>query len=448
MSILVLGVNHRTGPLSVLERLALTPDDLPEAVTALVERDTVREAVVVSTCNRTEVYAVAERFHGAYADIRDFLCALGDITPDQLHPHIYTQHDDDAVRHLFEVASGLDSAVLGETEILGQIRSAWELAQREGGARTTLNLLFRHAVGVGKRARTDTAIARGTASVSHAAVELAAEHHGGLTGLRVAVLGAGAMGEGIAVALSGAGVGEVVVVNRTAARGAALAGRVGGSAVGFDRLADVLAASDVVLTGTGATEPLVTRPLVAATGDRTERPLLFVDIAVPRDVAPDVVELPGVTVLDLDHLNAWAERGRDLRRAEADKVRAIVAEAVDAFAVEAAALQASPLVAALRAQAEQHRLSELAHHAAQLNELAPAQRELVDAITRRLVAKLLHEPSVRLRNQAGTPQGARNAAAIHDLFDLDPGVPPSGPTTPGRRARGWAAAPAGRPPEP
>lgn len=421
MSILVLGVNHHTGPLSVLERFALTSDDLPKAVNALVGRDSVREAVVVSTCNRTEVYAVTEKFHGAYADIRDFLCALGDVTPDELHPHIYTEHDDDAVRHLFDVASGLDSAVLGESEILGQLRGAWELAQREGGSRTTLNLLFRHAIGVGKRARTDTAIGRGTASVSHAAVELASDHHGGLAGLRVAVLGAGAMGEGIAVALSAAGVSDVTVVNRTPDRGIALATRVGGRALGFEQLADVLHDADVVLTGTGAAQPIVTRALVASAGDRTDRPLLLVDIAVPRDVAADVVELPGVSVLDLDDLNAWAERGRDQRRAEVDKVRRIVADAVDTFSLEAAALQATPLVTALRSQAESHRQAELAHHAAQLDDLDPGQRELVEAITRRLVAKLLHGPSVRLRHQAGTPQGARNAAAIHDLFGIDLG---------------------------
>jgi glutamyl-tRNA reductase len=420
MSILVIGVNHRTGPLRVLERFALTTDELPKAIGSIVSLDNVREAVVVSTCNRTEVYAVAEKFHGAYADIRDFLCRLGDISADELHPHLYSEHDDGAVRHLFEVASGLDSAVLGESEILGQIRSAWELAQREGAARTTLNLLFRHAVGVGKRARTETGIARGTASVSHAAVELAAEHHGGIEGLKVAVLGAGAMGEGIAVALSAAGVGDVVVVNRTPARGMALAARVGGTALGFDQLAEVLATSDVVLTGTGASAPIVTRQLVAGSdhSGRSGRPLLVVDIAVPRDVEADVAELPGVTVLDLDDLNAWAERGREQRRAEADKVRAIVAEAADTFAVEAAALQASPLVAALRQRAEEFRQAELEHHMAQLDDLAPGQRAMVDALTRRIVAKLLHEPSVRLRNQAGTPQGARNAAALYDLFDL------------------------------
>ncbi len=161
MSILVIGVNHHSGPLSVLERVTLSLDELPKAVTGLAGRDNVREVVVLSTCNRTEIYAVAEKFHGAYADIRDFLCDLGNIAPDDLHPHLYSEHDDAAVRHLFEVAAGLDSAVVGETEILGQIRQAWEVAQREGGARTTLNLLFRHAIGVGKRARTETGIAQG-----------------------------------------------------------------------------------------------------------------------------------------------------------------------------------------------------------------------------------------------------------------------------------------------
>ena len=168
MSILVIGINHRSAPLSVLERVAIPADEVPKAVERLASRDNVREVVLLSTCNRTEVYAVTERFHGAYADIRDFFCELGDLAPDELHPHLYSQHDDAAVTHLFEVAAGLDSAVLGETEILGQVRAAWELAQTEGGARATLNLLFRHALETGKRARTETAISRSTASVSSA----------------------------------------------------------------------------------------------------------------------------------------------------------------------------------------------------------------------------------------------------------------------------------------
>src|SRR4249920_2369028 len=205
MSIVVIGVNHRTGPLALLERLAIRPDAQGKAIAGLVGRHSIREAVVLSTCNRTEIYAVAERFHGAYADIRDFLCDLADLGPDELHQHLYSQHDDAAVTHLFEVAAGLDSAVLGESEILGQVRSAWEIAQHEGAARSTLNLLFRSAIEAGKRARTETGIGRGTASVSHAAVEMITDVVGDLHGKRVLVIGAGAMGEGVAIALQRAG---------------------------------------------------------------------------------------------------------------------------------------------------------------------------------------------------------------------------------------------------
>ncbi len=417
MSILAIGVNHRSGPLSVLERVTLAPDEVGKAVEGLAQLDNIREAVVLSTCNRTEIYAVTEKFHGAYADIRDFLCNLGDISADELHPHLFSQHDDAAVMHLFEVAAGLDSAVVGESEILGQLRQAWEIAQREGGARTTLNLLFRHAVEVGKRARTETAIARGTASVSHAAVEMAVEHHGSISGRSVALIGAGAMGEGIAVALRGAGVGDVLVINRSPERGQALADRIDGRAIGIDRLSEALESSDVVLTSTGAGEPVITADLVRRL-ERGGRPLLFVDIAVPRDVAPDVAELAGVTVLDLDDLSRWADRGRAERLAEVDRVTDIVRQEVERFELQSAALQAAPLVSSLRERAEALRSAELARHAKRLNQLDEEQREMVDVITRGLVAKLLHEPSVRLRNQAGTPQGERNAAAVADLFDL------------------------------
>ena len=417
MSILVIGVNHHSGPLSVLERVALPVDQLPKAVTGLAGRDNVREVVVLSTCNRTEIYAVAEKFHGAYADIRDFLCDLGNIAPDDLHPHLYSEHDDAAVRHLFEVAAGLDSAVVGETEILGQLRQAWEIAQREGGARTTLNLLFRHAIGVGKRARTETGIARGTTSVSHAAVEMAVDHHGSIEGRRVTVVGAGAMGEGIAVALHGAGVGDVRVVNRTPERGRSLAERINGVALGIDGLIEAIDESDVVLTSTGSGTPIVTPELMQQI-PRRGRPLLFVDIAVPRDVAPEVADLPHVSVLDLEDLIAWADRGRSERFAEVDRVASIVADEVERFGLEAAALQAAPLVSSLRERAEVLRAAELARHTKRLEQLDDAQRDMIDTITRGLVAKLLHEPSVRLRTQAGTPQGERNAAAVADLFDL------------------------------
>ncbi len=421
MSIVVFGVNHRTGPLALLERVAVAPTDLPKAITALVSLANVREAVVLSTCNRTEVYVVAERFHGAYADIRDFFCDVGGLHAEELHPHLYTQHDEAAVSHLFEVAAGLDSAVLGETEILGQVRGAWELAQSEGGARSTLNLLFRHALETGKRARTETAISRSTASVSSAAVEMATERLGSLAGTRVLVVGAGEMGEGVALALVKAGAADIIVTNRTEDRAQALAARVHGRVMPYTELEAALADTDVLLTCSRAGTVVVDADLVERArpqSSRPLRPLLVVDIAVPRNVAPAVAELPGVTLLDLDDLRDWAARGLDKRSHEAEHVRVIVREEVERFVVENTARQAAPLVAMLHERGEHIRSTEVDRFSGKLAGLDPAQRAAVEAVTKGIVAKLLHQPSVRLKDDAGTPQGERNAAAVRDLFDL------------------------------
>ncbi len=420
MSILVVGVNHRSGPLALLERVAILPEHVGKAVTGLAKRDDVREAVVLSTCNRTEVYVVAERFHGAFGDVREFLCELGDLTSEELSPHLYSQHDEAAAAHLFSVAAGLDSAVLGESEILGQVRSAWEIAQREGAARSTLNLLMRAAIETGKRARSETGIGRGTASVSHAAVEMLRDVVGDLTGRNVLVVGAGSMGEGVAVALGRAGRAEIVVANRSTDRGESLAARVGGTAIGFDDLATAIGRADVVVAGTGAGTPVLTEPLIgeALTRRPSDRPLHVVDIAVPRDVEPSVADLDGVVVFDLDDLRDWADRGLSKRAVEAERVREIVREEVENFVVESAARQAAPLVAAFHDAAEQIRARQVERFGARLAGLDDAQRASVDALTKAIVSKLLHEPSVRLKSQAGSPQGERNAAAVRELFDL------------------------------
>jgi len=417
MSILVIGVNHRSGPLSVLERVTLSAEGLPKAVATLANRDNIREVAVLSTCNRTEIYAVTEKFHGAFDDISEFLMGVGGLNSEDLSAFVFAQHDEAAVAHLFEVAAGLDSVVIGESEILGQVKSAWEIAQNEGGARGTLNLLFRHAITAGKRARTETSIGRGTVSMSHAAVEMAMERLGSLSGAQVLVVGAGAMGDGIAVALHDAGAGEIIVANRTAERGNALAERVGGRAVGFERLPEVLGSADLVLTCTGSEEPVITAELIS-TARQPLRPMLLVDIALPRDVEPAVGALPEVTVWDLDDLRNWAERGLNSRLSEVDSVRGILKEQIDRFHAEATALQATPLVIAMRERAEQLRLQEIERHSSRLADLTPEQRESVDAVTRAIIAKLLHAPSVRLKDQAGTPRGERNAAAVADLFDL------------------------------
>jgi glutamyl-tRNA reductase len=414
MSIVVIGVNHRSAPLAVLERLAIAQDDLGKAVGGLVSRDNIREAVVLATCGRTEVYVVAERFHGAYADVTDFLARLGGMPIDDLQPFLLAQHDDAAAAHLFEVAAGLDSAVLGESEILGQVRGAWHVAVQHGGARTALDLLFRHALRAGKRARSETSIARGTTSISQAAVEMATDRLGTLHGRRVLVIGAGDMGAGVASSLGRAGADDIVVANRTPSRGADLADRVGGSVVGFDGLTEALAGADVVVTCAAAPEAFVGIELI---GSRpADRPLLVVDIAVPRNVDRSVAGATGVTLLDLDDLRDWADRGRAARAAEANRVREIVGEEIERFLVESTARQAAPLVARLHERAERIRSAEIERFSGRLGDV---DRDLVDGLTRSIIAKLLHSPSVRLRHDAGTPQGERNAAAVSDLFELD-----------------------------
>jgi glutamyl-tRNA reductase len=418
MSLLVVGVNHRSGPLSLLERLTIAPDDLAKRVASIAQRDNIREAAVLSTCNRTEVYVIAERFHGAYGDVCRFLCELGDIDIDDLSPYLFSEHDDAAVTHLFEVAAGLDSAVLGEGEILGQLRTAWQVAQDESAARAEMNLLLRSAVETGKRARSETGIGRGTASVSHAAVEMLDEVVGDLAGRCVTVVGAGSMGEGVAVALHKSGGAEICVVNRSPERGSALAERVGATALGFDQLEMAISTADVIVASTGSGEPVITVELIARARAGNLGHLHIVDIAVPRDVDPAVADLDGVTVLDLDDLRDWADRGRAKRAKEADLVRAIVAEEVENFGIELTSRQAAPLVASMHQAAEAVRAGELERFAGRLADLTAADLDAVEALTKAIVSKLLHEPSVRLKSAAGTPQGDRNAAAVRDLFDL------------------------------
>ncbi|MCB1014134.1 MAG: glutamyl-tRNA reductase, partial [Acidimicrobiales bacterium] len=292
MSVVVVGLNHRTVPLDLLERMTVNEARLPKALHDLCSRDEIGEAVLLSTCNRTEVYAVVERFHPAYQDIRNFLSDLAYLPPDAFSDHLYTHYDDEAVEHLFGVAAGLDSAVLGESEILGQVKGAWELAQSEQAAGPSLNMLFRHALEVGKRARTETGIARHITSVAQAAVAMATERLGTLAGTRILVLGAGDMGRGMVAALAEADAAdppELLVANRTWAKAEELAARVGGRAVHVDDVPSVLADVDVLLTSTGASSIMFEQAdLAPGLERRSGRPLLIVDIAVPRDIDPSV----------------------------------------------------------------------------------------------------------------------------------------------------------------
>ena len=415
MSVLVVGVNHRTAPLDVLERIALDAQSVAKAVSGLVALDSVREAVVLSTCNRTEVYAVAELFHQGFDDIQHFLATTAGVDLETINSHTYAEHDDAAAHHLFSVAAGLDSMVLGEGEVLGQVRDAWEIAQAEGAARSTLNLLFRHCLETGKRARTETDIARGTASMSHAAVEMAVDQLGSLDNVSVAVVGAGIMGEGIAVALHGHGARQMTVLNRTEEHGRSIADRVNGTVQPLAALDHALVESDLIITCTGAPEPIITTEM-ARSATSPDRPTLIIDIAVPRDVHHEVAQLSDVTVLNLDDVQRWAERGREARTSSMEAVKAIISEELDRYAIASSAVQAAPLISALRSHFDSIRRDELDRVAGRLDEDA---RNALDIVTTQLLAKLLHEPSVRLRLEAGSPRGERLASAVIDLFNLD-----------------------------
>lgn len=419
MSIVVLGVNYHTSPVTLLEKVMISVPAMSEALRALSSHSDIREVVVLSTCNRTEVYAVAERFHGAHADILEFLCETSGLSADEITPHLYSQFDDDAVAHLFEVVAGIDSAVLGETEIVGQVRNAWDFAMKQGTSRSTLNLLFRYALESGKRARTETGISRSTASVAHAAVEMAEEILGTLSGKRVLVVGAGEMGEGVAGALSRAGTESITVLNRTVSRAEALADKIGARVSDFESLENELSTADVVLACTGAGGVIIDHELLARVRQGVSTPLLVVDIALPRDVAASVAELPGVTLRDLDNLSDWAQRGIDKRSSEVGQVRQIIGEEVQRFLLDQTQRQAAPLVAQLREVVESIRTAEMERFDSALAEMTPEQRELVESISHGIINKMLHAPSVRLREAAGTPQGERLSAAVRDLFSLD-----------------------------
>jgi glutamyl-tRNA reductase len=352
--------------------------------------------------------------------VRNFLSELAFVPPDEFADHLYVHYDAEAIRHLFSVSAGLDSSVIGEAEILGQVRNAWEQAGQERTVGPVLNLLFRHALETGKRARTDTDIARGTASVSHAAVEMAAERLGDLQGKRVLIMGAGEMAEGMATALQGAGVADVFVANRTWRKARALADRIGGQAVRLSDLPLALLEVDLLLTSTGATVPVVERddfaPVMA---ERSGRELLIVDIAVPRDVDPTVDDLDGVTLLNIDDLRRFAQAGIERRSHELAAVESIIDEELQRFRSAASARSAAPVIASLRGWADEVRTAELSRFEAKLDGLDDRQRDAVEALTKGLVAKLLHQPTVQLKDTAGSTTGERLADATRQLFDLD-----------------------------
>jgi glutamyl-tRNA reductase len=426
VSVIVVGLEQRLSPLDLVERAAVAERDLPKALGRLRDQSNLSEVVILSTCLRTEVYAVVERFHDGVNEIEEFLAAISGSPAESLAEHFAVRFDDDVTTHLFTVAAGLDSAVLGESEVLGQVRRAWEQAHGEQVSGPVLGSLFRHAVETGKRVRSETAIARGITSLSHGAVALAADRRpGGLESARVLVVGAGEMGEGVIRALADRGASSVVVANRTRDHGesaiAAASGEVAHEVrtADLDELPSLLAASDVVFSSVATAHPIIDRPMLeAATGDRDGRPLLVVDLGVPRNVEPSASTLDGVVLVDMEVLRSAVADALSGRQEEVAGATAIVNDEVERYRVATRARDAAPIVSALRAQVEQARRAEFERQRGKRSELSEAQWEQVDAVTRAMVAKLLHEPTVVLKEAAGTPRGERLVESLRTLFDL------------------------------
>ena len=431
MSVLVVGLSHKSAPLATLERAAVSGDTLGKLLRDVAHQPDIAEAFVISTCNRVEVYAEVDRFHGGVTGICELLAQYSAIPAGDLTGSLYVHYADGAVQHLLAVASGLDSMVVGENQILGQVRSALRMAGDHGTLGRSLRDLGRLALRTGKRARAETGIDRLGVSLVSVGIELAAAalDQGGrppretpLDGCNVLVVGAGAM-SGLAVATAArSGADRIVVANRTRAHAERLAAGVGGDVADLTGLPEVIAAADLVISCTGAGGLVITESIVrAAVGGRDGvRPLVLLDLAMPRDVDPQAASIPGVQVIGMEELRGSGDAavGED----EVAAVRAIVEEEFAAYGLAVHADRVTPTVVALRAKAATVVDAELARLTGRLSEdgLSGRALEEIAQTVRRVVDKLLHAPTVRVKELASSPGGEEYAAALRVLFDLDP----------------------------
>lgn len=415
MEVVVVGVNHKTAPLEVREKLALGREQLDEALASL--RQYVPQGAILSTCNRAEVYAGVDRPTTGSKHVQRFLYEYNRLTPEEISHCVYTYSGTDAVRHLFRVAAGIDSMILGESQILGQVRSASEQAEAAGALRFPLSNLFRHALRVGRMVRGETAISRNAVSVSAAAVVLAKKIFGDISQCKVLVISMGEAGKLTAKTLRDSGVAEILVTSRTYDRAVAMAEKLGGRAIPLHHMAAALAACDIVISASGSPHFVLEPPLVReAMSSRAERPLFLIDIAVPRDIDPDVKVISNVYLYDIDDLQTVSDNNLREREREVSKVEAIIDEEVAKFSLWWQSLKVVPTIAALRHQADAVRQAEVQKTLSRLRGLSEVDAARIDAMTKAIVRKMLHKPTVFLK---GHKNGSEYANALRQLFDLD-----------------------------
>lgn len=419
MHLLTLGLNHTTAPVEVRERLAFAEDDQPDSLRQLREGYGLSEVAILSTCNRSEIYAASDGPH--LEPVRRYLAEQRHLDVVELAPCFYEYIDADAATHLFRVSSGIDSLVIGESQILKQVREALETSQAVGSARLVINEVFQRALRVGKRARTETDIGRGHLSVSTAAVELASQIFDNLESRSALLLGAGEMIELTAQYLIDTGLTRFVVANRTVDRAADLARRFQGEAVALDAISDRLLEVDIVIASTAAPGYVLAADTVRkAMSKRRGRPLFLIDIAVPRDIDPAVRDVDNVFLFDIDDLETVVASNRQDREGEILRVQAIVDEELGNFLHWFNALSAGPLIRALRQQAAGLQTAELERWTGKLHHLSEEDRQLVEQVLRGYANKLLHQPLVQIRELANRDDGYLRLDTVRRLFDLDP----------------------------
>ncbi len=419
MPLFVAGLNHRTAPVGLREQLAVEEDKVREVLREVLGTGALEEAVILSTCNRVEVYGVADVPGEGRAVAFRHLCRQRGVDPASVEPHLYTHLEREAVHHAFRVAASLDSMMVGEPQILGQVKDAFALAQSCQAVGPTLHVLFSQAFGAAKKVRTETEVGHHAVSVPFAAVELAKKIHDSLSGRAVLLVGAGEMSELAARHLVEQGAFPIYVANRTWSRAQELARALAGTPVPFGELATALAAADIVITSTGAPEAVITREMVTrAMTARRGRPLFFIDIAVPRDVDRSVETLADVYCYDIDDLQQVVDANLRERRREAQRAEALIEREVAKFLARLADADVVPTIVSLRERLEAIRAGEVRKTLARLGDPPPETREAIEALSTAIVNKILHAPITKLRESSRAGSGRSWTALVHELFGL------------------------------
>ncbi len=417
MLITLVGLNHATAPLALRERMSYSDGTRAAALQKL--KQFCAEAVILDTCNRSELYALTRDTQDSISTLTLFLTSFHQQPIATLQPYLYARTNQSAIAHLFNVASGADSLVIGEAQVLAQVRAAFEFAARHQACGPIFSALFRHALVTGKRARSETHIARGSLSLSSLAIDGAQQLMGTLDGRVALLIGAGKMSALAARYLRAFGVRRVWVANRTLANAQQLANEIDGTAIPFEQVSDALRTCDLVFTSTAAPHVILTHELMAEVMRARTQPICIVDLALLRDVEPSVAQLPNVHLIDLDDLQRIAQHNLAERRAEVCKVQAIVDEETNQFWRWLQSLSVAPTVSALRQHAEQIRQSELADHLSRLPNLSAHERKVIESMTASIVGRFLHEPTLRLKARARDGDGIAYAATLRELFGLD-----------------------------